>query len=142
MTSAKQRSCEYHFLKSFGITRQGELKPRSTDCEADTPTTTPSRRKVRRRYVRLCRNRIVATIRKRNAAYFLQYSEEALTMRVYSFNFRTSFGEFMANHEKVNSLLVQMQCASSQTDGILLIYSGINCQKGKVTYLFTFCFSL
>ena len=37
----KQGSCEYHFLKSFGLTRHGDLNPRSTDCEADALTTTP-----------------------------------------------------------------------------------------------------
>ena len=41
MLSVKQVSCEYQFLKSFGMTRQGN-EPRSTDCKADTLTTTPS----------------------------------------------------------------------------------------------------
>ena len=40
---AKQGSCEYHFFKSFGMTRLGKMNPRFTDCEADAPTTTPSR---------------------------------------------------------------------------------------------------
>ena len=30
-------------FKSFGMTRQGEMNPGSTDCEADALTTTPSR---------------------------------------------------------------------------------------------------
>ena len=43
MLSAKQRSCEYHFLKSwYDSTR--EMNPRSTDCNADALTTIPSRR--------------------------------------------------------------------------------------------------
>ena len=41
-----------------------------------------------------------------------------------------------ANKERVNSLF--MLCASSLTDGVLLFYCGINCQKGEVTYLFRF----
>ena len=43
MLSAKQGNCKYHFLKSFGMTRLGEMNPRSTDCEANALTTTPSR---------------------------------------------------------------------------------------------------
>ena len=34
MLNVKQESCEYQFLKSSGMTRQGN-KPRSTDCKAD-----------------------------------------------------------------------------------------------------------
>ena len=37
--SAKQGSCEYHFLKSFGMTRVGEMNPRSTDCSVIAPVT-------------------------------------------------------------------------------------------------------
>ena len=43
MLSAKQGSCEYHFLKSFGMTRLG-MNPRSTDYNVEALTTTPSRR--------------------------------------------------------------------------------------------------
>ena len=42
--NAKQGSCGYHFLKSFGMTQQGGMNPWSTDCEADALTTTPSGR--------------------------------------------------------------------------------------------------
>ena len=38
--SAKQGSCEYHFLKSFGMNRL-ENESRSTECEADAQTITP-----------------------------------------------------------------------------------------------------
>ena len=41
MLNVKQGSCEYQFLKSFGMTRQGN-EPSSTDCKADALTTTPS----------------------------------------------------------------------------------------------------
>ena len=41
MLNAKQGSCEYQFLKSFGMARQGN-EPRSTDCKEGTLTTTPS----------------------------------------------------------------------------------------------------
>ena len=41
--SAKQGSCECHFLKSFDVTRLRERNLRSTDWEADALTTTPSR---------------------------------------------------------------------------------------------------
>ena len=40
--SANQGSCKYYFLKSFGMTRLGEMNPKTTDCEADALTTTPS----------------------------------------------------------------------------------------------------
>ena len=38
--SAKLEGCEYHFLKSFGVTRLGEMNSRSIECEADALTTT------------------------------------------------------------------------------------------------------
>ena len=41
MLNVKQGSCEYQFLKSFGMARQG-TEPRSSDCKADALTTTPS----------------------------------------------------------------------------------------------------
>ena len=41
MMNVKQRSCEYQFLKSFGMARQGN-EPRSTDCKEDALTTTQS----------------------------------------------------------------------------------------------------
>ena len=41
MLNVKQGSCEYQFLKSFGMARQGN-EPPSTDCKADALTTTPS----------------------------------------------------------------------------------------------------
>ena len=41
MLNVKQGSCEYQFLKSFGMVRQGN-EPRSTDCKEDARTTTPS----------------------------------------------------------------------------------------------------
>ena len=44
MLNSKQRSCEYHFLKSFGMIRLGKMNPRSTDYKADALTTTPSQR--------------------------------------------------------------------------------------------------
>ena len=43
MPSAKQGSCECHFLKSFAT--RG-MNPRSTHCETDALTTTPSRRLI------------------------------------------------------------------------------------------------
>ena len=49
---------------------------------------------------------------------------------------------FKVNKERVNSLFKPVQCTSSLTNGILLFYSEINCQKGDVTYLFKFYFSL
>ena len=42
--SAKQGSCENHFLNPFGMTRLGEMNPRSIECEADVLTTTLLRR--------------------------------------------------------------------------------------------------
>ena len=42
MLSAKQGSGEYHFFKSFDVTRLGEMNPRFTDSEADAQTTTQS----------------------------------------------------------------------------------------------------
>ena len=54
----------------------------------------------------------------------------------------TIFSLFNVNQESVNGLFTQVQCASSLSDGILLFYSGIISQKGNVTYLFRFCFSL
>ena len=39
--NVKQGSCEYHFLNSFGVARQGN-ELRSTDCKADAFTTAPS----------------------------------------------------------------------------------------------------
>ena len=54
----------------------------------------------------------------------------------------TTFSLFKTNQVKVNSLFMQVQCASSLTDGILLFFSEINYQKGDVTYLFRFCFSM
>ena len=44
--------------------------------------------------------------------------------------------------QRVNSLLMQVQYASSLTDGILLFFSGINCQKSDVKFLFKFWLSL
>ena len=44
MLSAKQGSCEYHFFKVFWYDSTREMNPRSTDCDADALTTTPSRR--------------------------------------------------------------------------------------------------
>ena len=41
MLNVKQGSCEYQFLKSFGIARQGN-EPRPSDCKADALTTTLS----------------------------------------------------------------------------------------------------
>ena len=41
---AKQRSCEYHFLKSFVMTQLGEMNLRSTDCQANALTITPLHR--------------------------------------------------------------------------------------------------
>ena len=41
MLNVKQGSCEYQFLKSFGMARQGN-EPRSTDYKEDALTTTPS----------------------------------------------------------------------------------------------------
>ena len=41
MLSAKQGSCKYYFLV-FWYDSTWEMNPRSTDCEADAPTTTPS----------------------------------------------------------------------------------------------------
>ena len=38
MLNAKQGSCEYQFLKSYDMARQGN-KPWSTDCKADALTT-------------------------------------------------------------------------------------------------------
>ena len=51
----------------------------------------------------------------------------------------TIFSLFKINQESVNSLFVQLQCASSLRDGILLFYSGIDCQKSDVAYLFRLC---
>ena len=39
--SAEKASCEYHFLKSIGISRR-EMNPRSTYCDADDLATAPS----------------------------------------------------------------------------------------------------
>ena len=50
----------------------------------------------------------------------------------------TIFSLCKVNRERMNSLFMQMQSASSLTHGILQFYSGINCQKGEVTYLFRF----
>ena len=41
MLNVKQGSCEYQFLKSFAMARQGN-EPRSTHCKEDALTTTPS----------------------------------------------------------------------------------------------------
>ena len=41
MQNVKHGSCEYQFLKSFVVARQGNER-RSTDCKADALTTTPS----------------------------------------------------------------------------------------------------
>ena len=46
------------------------------------------------------------------------------------------------NQERVNSFFVQVQCANSLTDGMLLFYSGINLQESEVTNVLRFCFSL
>ena len=54
----------------------------------------------------------------------LQFSEEASTMPVLAI-----FSLFMEDQERENGLLMQVQCESSLTDGILLFYSGINCKK-------------
>ena len=48
----------------------------------------------------------------------------------------TIFPSFEVNKKKVNSLFMQVQCASSLTDGILLFCSGSNCQRGDVTYVY------
>ena len=42
------------------------------------------------------------------------------------------------NQERVNSLFMLVQCASSLTDGILLFYSGINCQKASWHFILIF----
>ena len=44
MPSAKQGSCGCHFFKVFWYYSTRGMNPRSTDCEADALTTTPSRR--------------------------------------------------------------------------------------------------
>ena len=44
MPSAKQGSYRYHFFKVFWYDSTRGMNPRSTDCEADALTTTPSRR--------------------------------------------------------------------------------------------------
>ena len=42
MLNVKQGSCEYQFLKSFGIAWQLGSEPRSIDCKADALTAAPS----------------------------------------------------------------------------------------------------
>ena len=54
----------------------------------------------------------------------------------------TIFSIYKVNRERVNSLFMRVLCASSLTDGVLLFHSEINCQKGDLSYLFTFCFDL
>ena len=66
----------------------------------------------------------------------MQYDKETSTMLVYTiFSLVTS----QVNQERVNSLFMQVHCASSLTDDILLFCSGNNCQKSDVAYLFRFC---
>ena len=65
----------------------------------------------------------------------MQCSEKASTMQMY-----TIFSLFKVNQIKVNNLFMQIQCALSLTDGILIFYSGINYQKDDVTYLLGFWF--
>ena len=57
---------------------------------------------------------------------------------------RIIFLLFKVNQERVNCLFIQVQCASSLRDSILLFYSEINSQMGNLTYryLFKFCFGL
>ena len=45
----------------------------------------------------------------------------------------TIFLLFKVNQETVDSLFMQVQCASSLMNGILLFYSEISCQKDDVT---------
>ena len=47
----------------------------------------------------------------------------------------TTFSLFKMNEGKISCLFMQMQCASSLTDGILLFYNGINCQGDDETIL-------
>ena len=44
------------------------------------------------------------------------------------------FSLFKVNQERMNSLFVPAQFASSLTDGILLFYSGSNCKKDDRSY--------
>ena len=54
----------------------------------------------------------------------------------------TIFSLFNRNQERANDIFLQVRCASSLTNAILLFFSGINGQKGERTYVFRFSFSL
>ena len=47
-----------------------------------------------------------------------------------------------ASFKRENSLFMHVQSVSTLTDGILLFYSEISCQKSDATYLLRFSFGL
>ena len=54
----------------------------------------------------------------------------------------TIFSLFNVNQKGGNGLFIQVPCASTPTNGILIFYNGISCPKVNVTFMFRCCFSL